>query len=74
MYQSNYLGGLRVIDISDRLNPREVGSFDTLPWGENVAGFAGSWTNYPYFNSGNIVVTSIREGLFVLRRADEPLP
>jgi choice-of-anchor B domain-containing protein len=74
MYQSNYVSGLRVIDISDRLHPKEVAAFDTVPWGENIAGFAGSWSNYPYFKSGNIVVTSVREGVFVVRKTDEPLP
>jgi len=73
MYQSNYVAGLRVIDISDPVNPKEVGYFDTVPWGENSAGFAGSWSNYPYFKSGTIVVTSIGEGLFVLRHRQMPL-
>jgi choice-of-anchor B domain-containing protein len=73
MYQSNYVAGLRVIDISDPVNPREVGYFDTVPWGENSAGFAGSWSNYPYFKSGTIVVTSIGEGLFVLRHRRMPV-
>jgi choice-of-anchor B domain-containing protein len=74
MYQSNYVSGLRVIDISDPANPRETGSFDTVPFGENVPGFAGSWSNYPYFKSGTIVVTSMREGLFVLKhRPEQPL-
>ncbi len=73
MYQSNYVAGLRVIDISDPVNPREVGYFDTVPWGENSAGFAGSWSNYPYFKSGAIVVTSIGEGLFVLRHRRMPV-
>ncbi len=73
MYQSNYVAGLRVIDISDPVNPKEVGFFDTVPWGENGAGFAGSWSNYPYFKSGTIVVTSIGEGLFVLRHRQMPL-
>ncbi len=67
MYQSNYAAGLRVIDIADPVNPREVGYFDTVPWGENGAGFAGSWSNYPYFRSGTIVVTSIGEGLFIVK-------
>ena len=67
MYESNYVSGLRIIDISDPVNPREVGFFDTVPWGENVPGFAGSWSNYPYFSSGNIVVTSMREGVFIVR-------
>lgn len=73
MYQSNYAAGLRVIDISDPVNPREVGYFDTVPWGDNSAGFVGSWSNYPYFRSGTIVVTSIGEGLFVVRHRQMPL-
>ncbi|MCU0621051.1 MAG: choice-of-anchor B family protein [Gemmatimonadales bacterium] len=73
MFQSNYVAGLRVIDISDPANPKETAYFDTVPAGENVAGFAGSWSNYPYFKSGTIVVSSIGEGLFVLRhRPEEP--
>jgi choice-of-anchor B domain-containing protein len=71
MYQSNYVSGLRVIDISDPTNPRETGSFDTVPFGENVPGFAGSWSNYPYFKSGTIVVTSMREGLFIVKHRPE---
>lgn len=69
MYQSNYAAGLRVIDISDPLNAREVGFFDTAPYAPPVPGFFdGSWSNYPFFPSGNILVTSHKQGLFVLRR------
>jgi choice-of-anchor B domain-containing protein len=67
MYQSNYRSGLRVIDISDRKNPKEIGFFDSVPNSENNPGFQGSWSNYPFFKSGNIVFTSIREGLFIVR-------
>jgi len=68
VYESNYTSGLRILDISDIRNPREVGFFDTVPWGGNdTPSFAGSWSNYPYFESGNIAVTSIREGLFIVR-------
>lgn len=75
MFQSNYVSGLRVIDIADPKAPKEVGYFDTVPFGENVPGFAGSWSNFPYFPSGTIVVTSMREGLFVLRhRPVAPIP
>jgi len=75
LFQSNYVAGLRVVDIRDPKNPREVGYFDTVPLGQNVPGFAGSWSNYPYFKSGTIVVTSMREGLFVLRhRPSELIP
>ena len=31
MYQSNYVSGLRILDISDRENPEVVGFFDTTP-------------------------------------------
>jgi choice-of-anchor B domain-containing protein len=67
MYQSNYASGLRIIDISDRAKPREIGFFDSVPNSENTPGFFGSWSNYPYFRSGAIIFTSIREGLFIVR-------
>jgi choice-of-anchor B domain-containing protein len=69
VFESNYVSGLRILDITDPRNPREVGFFDTVPWGKDAPGFAGSWSNYPFFRSGNIVVTSMREGLFILRQS-----
>lgn len=68
MYQSNYMSGLRIFDISDRTNPVEIGFFDTYPMGTDKPGFEGSWSNYPYFPSGTIIVTSIGEGLFIVRK------
>ena len=67
MYQSNYVAGLRVVDVNDPVNPVEVGHFDTVPFGEDLPGFSGSWSNYPYFQSGVVAVTSMREGLFLIR-------
>jgi choice-of-anchor B domain-containing protein len=67
VYQSNYVQGLRILDISDIENPEEVGFFDTVPFGDNSPRFDGSWSNYPYFESGTIVVTSGKEGLFLLK-------
>jgi choice-of-anchor B domain-containing protein len=71
MYQSNYDSGLRILDISNPANPVEVGYFDTVPFGEDGQGMNGSWSNYPYFKSGVIAVTSGNEGLFLLRKQDE---
>ena len=68
MYQSNYTAGLRILDISDRTRPVEVGFFDTVSAIPDAPGFYGSWSNYPFFDSGTIVVTSINEGLFVVRK------
>ncbi len=68
MYQSNFQSGLHVLDITDPLHPVEIGSFDTVPQGDNLPGYGGSWSNYPFFESGIILVTSRDEGLFILRR------
>ena len=67
MYQANYQAGFRVIDISDPEHPVEIGFFDTTPYDGNPPGFNGAWTAYPYFESGTVVVTSMHEGLFLLR-------
>ena len=61
-------GGL---NLSDPDNPVEVGYFDTVPFGANQAGFAGTWSNYPYFKSGAIGVTSVHEGLFLVKKRDK---
>ncbi len=69
MYQSNYNSGLRVFDITDVENPREVAFFDTVP-GEDSPSMDGSWSNYPFFESGIIVVTSGRQGMFLVKKRD----
>ena len=74
MYQSNYAAGLRVIDVSNPTAPVEVGYFDTVPFGEDAPGFSGSQSNYPFFASGVIVVTSQWEGMFLLRKRKQPIP
>ena len=71
MYQSNYLAGLRVISIAARENPVEVAFFDIEPVDENHAGLNdGSWSNYPFFASGVIGVTSMGGGVFFVRLSD----
>ncbi len=74
MYQSHYQAGLRIVDISNNLDPVEIGFFDTVPYGTNTPGFGGSWSNYPFFKSGTLVVTSGREGVFFLRKREAPIP
>jgi len=66
MYQSNYRSGLRVLDISGNpLSPVEIAWFDSFP-GSDSAAFNGNWSNYPFFDSGTIVISDIERGLFVL--------
>jgi len=73
MYQSNYRSGLHVYDVSDPTELVPIGYFDTVPWGSNEGmgnlrtGALGSWSNYPFFDNGVVVVTSGLEGLFLLR-------
>jgi choice-of-anchor B domain-containing protein len=67
VYQANYRYGLHVLDISDPVNPREVGFFDTSPY-QTGPGFSGAWSTYPFFESGTVIVTSLQEGLFILKK------
>ena len=66
IYHSNYTFGVRVLDISDPANPVERGYFDTVP-DRNDQSFDGSWSTFPWFESGIFVASSWDEGLFVLR-------
>ena len=70
MYQSNYAEGLRILDISDRENPREVAFFDTEPDRADEPGLWGTWSNYPFFASGVIPVSSMDGGVLFLKRAN----
>ena len=66
-YETNYCAGLRVLDITDMKKGelKEVGFFDVAPYCSSP-GFQGSWSSYPFFDSGIVVVSSIELGLFVL--------
>jgi len=73
LYQANLMSGLRVLDISDVENPIEIGFFDTVPDDAGLPAFGGAWSNYPFFESGIVVVSSWSEGLFVLRPRGRPV-
>ncbi len=65
VFVAHYLEGMRVLDISNPADPVEVGYYDTyLPAGN---GFSGDWGVYPFFPSGNFVVSDMQSGLYVLR-------
>ena len=67
-YMSNYRRGLSVIDVSDPTDMKDVALFDTFSVpADNSANFNGAWGTYPYFPSGNIIVSDIEYGLFVLK-------
>lgn len=75
-YQSNYASGLRIVDISsykehpDGSKFEQVGFFDCHPEDDDVGGvvkFVGSWSIYPYFKSGYMLLNSIERGVYSLK-------
>ncbi|MFK7844929.1 MAG: choice-of-anchor B family protein [Rhodothermales bacterium] len=66
VYESNYSAGLRILDASDPENLNEVAFFDTYP-SNDAASFNGAWSSYPYFESGNVIISGIGEGLFIVK-------
>ena len=69
LYQANYTSGIRIIDISniETNTMTEIGFFDTYPE-NNSTSFHGAWNVYPYFESGNIIISDIERGLFIIRK------
>ena len=67
-YQSNYTAGLQVLDVSELSSNTvtQVGFFDTYPENNNTS-FNGAWSIYPFFESGNIIISDIEGGLFIVR-------
>jgi len=70
-YLSNYCGGLRILDTTfPETGLHEVAYFDVSPDCDTTQ-FFGSWSSYPYFESGTIVVNSIDRGMFVVKHNGE---
>jgi choice-of-anchor B domain-containing protein len=69
-YLANYTAGVRFIDISNISDNSltEIGFFDTYPLNNDTT-FDGVWSVYPYFNSGNIVISDMNGGLFIVRKS-----
>merc|ERR1712176_1730253 len=71
IYEANYRAGLQILRVDDYSTADfvDVGRFDTYP-DDDSSDFAGAWSIYPYFKSGLIAVSSIEEGLFLVKRAE----
>lgn len=74
LYLANYTAGLRILDISDinNANTNEIGFFDTFTQND-LPNFEGSWSVYPYFPSGNIIISDINKGLIIVKE-NYPIP
>ena len=64
-YMSNYTRGLTILDISNPVNPTEVGRFDTYPSSDGN-GFPGNWGVFPFLPSGNIALSDIDSGFYMV--------
>lgn len=67
-YQANYRRGLRILRISDAASGTltEVAFFDSYPENDGN-GFSGAWNVYPFFPSGNILISDFNRGFFLVR-------
>lgn len=66
VYQANYRSGLRIFDTrTNPVNPPQTGWLDTYPE-SNSAHFNGAWSTYPFFPSGNVIVSDLEGGLFIV--------
>lgn len=70
LYQSNYIDGLRILDISDPKNPFETAFFDTHP-ATITSVWDGTWSNYPYLSSGAVAVSSDPGGVYLVCSAGQ---
>lgn len=68
VFQANYSAGLHVLDVSAIASGqlKTVATFDTYPENDKIE-YRSAWSVYPYFDSGVVIVSTISEGLFVLR-------
>jgi choice-of-anchor B domain-containing protein len=60
-----YKDGIAIVDVSRPDNMIVTGSYDTYTQGSG-SGFNGAWGVYPFLPSGNLVVSDINNGLYVL--------
>ena len=69
LFQANYTAGVRILDLTniETNSIEEIGFFDTYPENNNTS-FQGAWNVYPFFASGNIIVSDINRGLFIIRK------
>jgi choice-of-anchor B domain-containing protein len=66
-YVSAYHDGVRVYNIKDPSNPKQVAWYDTHPVVPEIyGGYKGCWGIYPYLPSKHIIASDLTYGIYVL--------
>ena len=65
VYASYYSDGVAVFDVSDPTNVVTVGYYDTQP--TTTRAYSGVWGAYGYYKSGNMTLSDMTKGLFVIK-------
>lgn len=63
---SYYEDGYVVLDISNPTAPQLAGQYDTHPGG-SFGNYTGAWGVYPYLPSGNVIISDMVTGLYVVK-------
>jgi hypothetical protein len=68
VFQANFRSGIRILRLGDLSEGEmtEVAFFDTTP-ADDFPTFSGTWSVYPFFESGYIVASDITRGFYILR-------
>ena len=70
IFTSYYYDGLQVHDISDPENPKRVMYYPTTSITAR-ANYEGAWGVYPFLPSGNILVSDMQNGLFIIEKLND---
>ncbi len=66
IFEANYTSGLQIFNANvDPVDPPRVGYFDTYPANDN-AGYSGAWSTFPYFPSGNVIISDRSTGFYLV--------
>jgi hypothetical protein len=72
MYASYYYDGLQVYNIEDPENIQRIMYYPTSTIAPRN-NYEGAWGVYPFFPSGNIIVSDMQNGLFVINGVHDPV-
>lgn len=74
LFISYYFDGLQVFDTKDPANPYLSHYYPTsnLPHSDTDTSYMGAWDAYPFLPSGNVLVSDMQNGLFLIKGIEKP--